>query len=268
VVRLRPGDGEALFLFHPVGGSVGCYAELAPAWSGPVYAFQSRALTGPAGATARLDEEPPDLETMAAGYRDELLRLCPDGPLTLGGWSMGGVLAHEVGRQLAARGGRPCTFMIDSELPDGTATGRELARHLAFLTDLAGGRLPADAARVVSGAATGDLARVASDVAAATGLLPAGTGVAGYERLLRIHAHNLGLLARYRPGRSSAPTLLFVASAGGRPDPEPAWRAVCAELEVERWPVDHYSIVAGGRLVTIADRVTRWTAGVRTRSGS
>ena len=262
VVQLQRGDGEVLFLFHPVGGSVGCYAELARAWPGPVHAFQSPALSGRSEA-ARW----PDLQTMATGYRDGLLRLAPDGPHTLGGWSMGGVLAHEVGRQLAERGHRPCTFMIDSEVPDGAGASGEQARHLAFLTDLASGRLPEDAQATIRGAGPAELARVARDVAAARGLLPQEIDVAGYERLLGVHTHNLELLARHRPGRTSVPTLLFVASAGDRADPVPAWRAVCPDLEVERWPLDHYSIVAGPRLVSIADRVTTWSAGVRNRTG-
>jgi amino acid adenylation domain-containing protein len=256
-VRLNDAEGAALFLFHPVGGSVACYRELAAAWPGPVHAFQSPALAGrtdPAGL--------PDLVTMAAGYREELVRLAPDGPLTLGGWSMGGVLAHEVGRQLAELGRRPCAFLIDSEVPRGPAIDRGYRSHLAFLTDLAGGQAPDGAARTIREADPGEQGRVARDLAVVRGLLPPGTDVPGYERLLRIHRHNLVLLAGYRPGGTTVPTLLFVASAGRRPDPEPGWRAVCRDLEVERLPLDHYSIVADGRQAAIADRVARWSAGV------
>ncbi|MFD0430950.1 phosphopantetheine-binding protein [Streptomyces zhihengii] len=40
-----PG-GRPLVLFHPVGGSVACYRDLAQVWPGPVHAFQSRMLAG------------------------------------------------------------------------------------------------------------------------------------------------------------------------------------------------------------------------------
>jgi amino acid adenylation domain-containing protein len=265
-VRLnRRGDGPVLFLFHPVGGSVGCYARLASAWPGPVHAFQSPALAGRPDPWS-------DLAAMAAGYREELVRLAPDGPLTLGGWSMGGVLAYEMGVQLARAGRRPCAFLIDSEVPRGRALGGEAthgrtdtgerASHVAFLTDLAAGRLAGEAARAVRSADPAQLGRVARDVAVAHGLLPPETDVTGYERLRDVHRRNLALLADYRPGRAGLPTLLFVASAVDRPDPTAGWRAVCGDLAVERFPLDHYGIVADGPLAAIAERVVRWSSGV------
>ncbi len=257
-VCLNRAEGRVLFLFHPVGGSVGCYGRLAAAWPGPVHAFQSPALAG------RLDlAQAPELHALAAGYREELVRLAPDAPLTIGGWSMGGVLAHEVGRQLAERGRRSNAFMIDSEVPvpPGPVVPGAHESHLAFLTDLAGGRLPAGAARAIRSAEPGDLGRVGRDVAAEHGLLPATVDIRGYERLLRVHRDNLAILARYRPGRTDVPTLLFVATANGRPDPVPGWQALCPDLTVERWPLDHYSIVDDAHQVAIAERVARWSAG-------
>ncbi|WP_188316376.1 non-ribosomal peptide synthetase [Solihabitans fulvus] len=256
-VRLKAGAGPALFLFHPVGGSVGCYAELVRGWPGPVHGFQSSALTGRTAATW------PDLGSMAAGYRDELLRLAPDGPHVLGGWSMGGVLAHEVSRQLAGRGHRPCVVMIDSEVPAGAGPDDERTRHLAFLTDLAAGRLPSDTAAAILDADPGALSRRALDAATEGGLLPAGTDIPGYQRLMGVHRRNLELLNGHRAGHSDAPTLLFVASAADRPDPAPAWRALCRDLDVVRWPVDHYAIVSDRRLASIARRITRWLPGAR-----
>lgn len=250
-VTLSSGEGTGLFLFHPVGGSVRAYYGLARRWPGPVRAFQSRALAGG-------DTETPDLAAMAAAYGDELLRLDPHGPYVLGGWSMGGVLAHEVARRLAAEGRQAAVFMIDStvhcdRLPDTAA-----ARHLEFLRDLAGGRTPGAADAALPGAGPAELERAARDIAVAHGLLPAEIDVPGYARLARTHAGNLALLAAHRVAASDVPTLLFVAGKAGRADPVPAWRALCPGIAVEVLPADHHSIMDDEQVAGIADRVAAW----------
>ncbi|MFE7588535.1 amino acid adenylation domain-containing protein [Kitasatospora sp. NPDC057512] len=252
--------GRELFLFHPVGGSVSGYTALARSWPGPVHAFQSRALAR--GTTAVLD---PDVETMAAAYREELQQVSVGGPYLLGGWSMGGVLAHEVGRQLAEQGHEVRVFMIDSDLTEARETATEAARHLEFLGDLAGGRLPEAARTAVLATPPAALTRTAAQVSVAHGWLPAGTDVHQYELLMRVHAHNLAALGRYRADKSDVPALLLVAGAVDRTDPVPAWQDVCPRLDVERWDEDHYSIVAGDRPAAIADRLTAWLGEPRTQ---
>ncbi|HJQ02922.1 MAG TPA: amino acid adenylation domain-containing protein [Jatrophihabitans sp.] len=248
-VPLKDGSGPLLVLFHPVGGSVRCYGELVRTWPGPVHGCQSPLLdAGPCGG-------PAGLEALAADYRAELDRLDHVGrPIVLAGWSMGGVLAHEVGRQLAAEGRCPTVVMIDSTVPGSGSEPSRRPGYLEFLTDLAGGRLPA-AVRSV------DSAQVARDVAVGLDLLPAGSLVADVERLAAVHGRNLELLAAYRPGPSPVPTLLFVATKAHPADPVPAWRALCADLKVVRWAVDHHGIVAEDRLADVGTEARRWLAG-------
>lgn len=252
--------GRELFLFHPVGGSVSSYTALARSWPGPVHAFQSRALAE--GSTAALD---PDLVTMATSYREELERATAEGPYLLGGWSMGGVLAYEAGRQLAERGHEVRVFMIDSDLTEVRVSTTEAARHLEFLGDLAGGRLPAAVRPAVLGAPPDRLTRTALELSVTNGWLPAGTTAEQYDLLLRVHAHNLEALSGYRADKSEVPTLLLVAAGVDRADPVPAWRDMCSRLDVEVWPEDHYSIVAGDRPAAIADRVATWLEEPRVR---
>jgi amino acid adenylation domain-containing protein len=248
-VDIAEGDGQLLWLFHPVGGSITAYAALADAWAGPVRAMQSAGLAG-GGADA-------DLTAMAVRYREELLRRQPAGPHLLGGWSMGGVLAHEVARQLAELGHHPLVFMVDSEVPWEPAPALEdPAAHLAFLRDLAGGSLPFEVA-----AAGDDVAAAARDAAVTAGLLPAGVGLDAYLELQRVHAHNSAVLAAHRPGGWDGPTLLLVAGrVDGRPDPAAGWGRLCSRLEVETWPHDHHSIISAG--AAIADRVAEWSRAV------
>ncbi|MCG6498315.1 amino acid adenylation domain-containing protein [Kitasatospora sp. A2-31] len=252
------GGAPELFLFHPVGGSVSSYPAVARAWAGPVHAFQSRALAE--GTTAALET---DLVTMATAYREELQQVAPEGPYLLGGWSMGGVLAHEVGRQLAERGHQARVFMIDSDLTEVRPTGSEADGHLEFLADLAGGHLPAAVRTGVLDAPEGTRARAAARLAGDHGWLPEGTDEQQYDLLMRVHAHNLAALGAYRPEKSDVPTLLLVAGAVDRADPVPAWRDLCPGLDVEVWPEDHYSIVAGDRPAAIAERVAAWSADLR-----
>lgn len=261
-VRLSDGGGSEagpeLFLFHPVGGSVTSYLELARAWPGPVRAFQSRMLVEGADAPGE-----PDLMAMAASYRQELLELSPEGPYLLGGWSMGGVLAYEVARQLTSEGHQCRVFMIDSLVSEGRMPRTATEGHLEFLGDLAGGRPPAELVAAVSGASPERLTSTARAAAVEHGLLPSEIDQAGYERLSGAHAHNLRLLGAYRPGPCEVPTLLFVAGAqqGSLQGPGAAWRAMCPGIEVEIQHGDHYSIVAGGGLRAISERVIRWLAG-------
>ncbi|MGH3313484.1 MAG: non-ribosomal peptide synthetase [Streptomyces sp.] len=251
------GTGPGLILFHPVGGSVTSYLELARAWPGPVHAFQSRMLVDGVQAAGT-----PDLTTMAAAYREELLDLVPEGPYLLGGWSMGGVLAYEVGRQLTAAGRECRVFLIDSQVAEGRAPRTPAEGYLEFLGDLAGGRSPAGLVAAVGEAREGELASVARAAAVEHGLLPSEIDLAGFERLSGTHAHNLGLLGAYRPGPCEAPALLFVARTrqGDLQGPGADWRAVCPRTEVEFLEGDHYSIVSDGGLRAISERVVRWLA--------
>ncbi|WP_405009714.1 non-ribosomal peptide synthetase [Kitasatospora sp. NBC_01539] len=257
-VRLSGGDaahsaGRELFLFHPVGGSVSSYTALARSWPGPVHAFQSRALAQ--GTTAALE---PDLVAMATAYREELQQLTAQGPYLLGGWSMGGILAYEVGCQLAEQGHTVDVFMIDSCLDQLRETGTEPARHIEFLQDLAAGHLPDAARAAVLDAPRDNLTHTAADVAVRHGWLPPDTGVQQYDLLMRTHAHNLAALGSYRAGKAEMPALLFVAGTVDREDPVPAWRGLCPDLDAEVLPEDHYSIVTGDRPAALAERVTAW----------
>ncbi|WP_447007999.1 amino acid adenylation domain-containing protein [Saccharothrix isguenensis] len=112
VVRLRrTGDEPGVWLFHPVGGSVFCYRELAGLLP------QGRPLRAIASAGLETGHVPhPTVAEQAAHY---LSYLDPDEPAHLFGWSFGAVLAHEVACLLHARGKRDITLtMLDAAFPD------------------------------------------------------------------------------------------------------------------------------------------------------
>src|SRR6185295_7366109 len=98
LVAIQPqGDRPPFFCVHPVGGNVLCYLDLARHLppDQPFYALQS---PEPGG------DQPASIEEMAALYLSELRRIQPEGPYRLGGWSMGGLIAFEMARQLESAG--------------------------------------------------------------------------------------------------------------------------------------------------------------------
>ncbi|MGX1887241.1 non-ribosomal peptide synthetase [Streptomyces sp. NPDC055287] len=245
--------GEEMFLFHVMGGSVAPYVPLARAWPGPVYAFQSR-------PHVDLSDEAfaPDLRAMAAGYAEELLRLKPEGPYLLGGWSMGGFLAYQVACLLRESGHRARVFMLDARITDLRPADSELGRHLAFLVTLALGPPPAGAEESIRAAAPGEAARAARDACVAHGLLPEEVDVAGYERLLRIHQHETEVTAAWRPGPYDGPTLAYVATREPRPDSVDIWRAACPGIDVEPVATDHSGIGRPERQEAVAAHLATW----------
>jgi amino acid adenylation domain-containing protein/FkbM family methyltransferase len=96
LVELQHGTARLpFFCIHPVGGNVFCYVELARALGDdlPFYALQAEGLE--AGSTPLTS-----IEDMAAHYIKAMMSIQPRGPYLLGGWSMGGLIALEMARQL------------------------------------------------------------------------------------------------------------------------------------------------------------------------
>jgi thioesterase domain-containing protein/acyl carrier protein len=91
LVAIRPeGTKPPIFFVHGALGTALPFYELAAQLdeSRPVYAFQS------------LPNDTGSIEALAAAYLADLRRVQPQGPYTLCGLSMGGLVAFEMGRQL------------------------------------------------------------------------------------------------------------------------------------------------------------------------
>ncbi|HST63409.1 MAG TPA: amino acid adenylation domain-containing protein [Longimicrobium sp.] len=93
------GTLEPIFLVHPAGGTVFKYADLARHLGPgrPIYAIQAAGVTDGAEPLRTVD-------LMAQHYLEEVLRLQPQGPYYLAGWSAGGVIAMEMAHRLRAAG--------------------------------------------------------------------------------------------------------------------------------------------------------------------
>ncbi len=110
------GTRRPIFMIHPPGGIVVCYRELAQRLDGnqPLFAIRARGLHG--------SEALPDtLQSMAADYLQAVREVQPQGPYTLGGWSLGGLVAYEMAQQLLQSGESLASLiLLDTTIPEGS----------------------------------------------------------------------------------------------------------------------------------------------------
>jgi amino acid adenylation domain-containing protein len=124
------GTKTPFFCVHPLGGSGSCYFSLSHHLDAdqPFYAIRAPELDGEREPLVRIED-------MAACYIDAVFDIHFRGPYLLGGWSLGGVIAFEMARQLHARGvpvalvalldtQPPGASASTSPLSNGEATGR------------------------------------------------------------------------------------------------------------------------------------------------
>ncbi|MCP4656043.1 MAG: AMP-binding protein, partial [bacterium] len=138
LVAIQPqGSRPPFFCVHPVGGHVLCYAALARQLGSdqPFYGLQVPDDEGALFLT--------EIREMAEHYVEAVREVQPEGPYRLGGWSMGGLVAFEMARQLVEQGREvERLVLIDSRAP-AAAPGRiaeidDVALALVFARDLGG----------------------------------------------------------------------------------------------------------------------------------
>ncbi|QDI72567.1 non-ribosomal peptide synthetase [Streptomyces calvus] len=254
LVPLRAtGELPPLFLVHPVGGHVLCYASLAAALppGRPVHALVARGMREGERPAARIED-------MAADYLDAIAEAGHDGPLLLGGWSLGGVVAFEMARQAALRDGRtPPVVLIDSHAPGRYGPAGAARNEAELIADFAadwerstGTRLAVPAATTAQECRTRLL-----DGARTAGLLDAEDGPAHLARLLDLYGANRAALERYRPDGPHHGRLLVLSAAGTGTDGDAdrGWRHwTTGPVDVRPVPGDHYSLLREPNLTRIA----------------
>jgi thioesterase domain-containing protein len=240
LVRIHAGGGKPpLFLVHPAGGNVLCYAPLARCFAGerPVYGLEA------GGADAG-----ESVEDMGARYAAAIRAAHPGGPYLVGGWSVGGVIAWEVARQLAEAGGAvEMVFLVDT-----AAAGRYPEPDEALLLDLLARDLEAPAAN--RGDAPGEPARARSRLLAELGPERMERAAAGYRRVL-------GAVWRHQPRPAPLPLLYFAAAPPGQlpGDDAARWTALArGPWRVCRLLGGHYEVL--GRPAAIAEQLRRGVA--------
>ncbi|HVJ88924.1 MAG TPA: amino acid adenylation domain-containing protein [Labilithrix sp.] len=225
----RAGTRTPLFLVHPVGGSVFCYRALAEHLGAdqPVYALQSAHFAGGEGQKT--------IEDMARAYIADMKRVQPQGPYRIGGWSMGGVIAWEMARQLEESG--------------------ETTDRLVLLDAHAPELVPIDEP-------SPDKVRVAFEDYMRTNAGDAEWNERASEEVWPAFRDNLIASLRYRPEPSQKPMLVLRASNSPvRLRIEP-WTVLAGDrVEVVDVDADHWTIVTDGVAKGVAQTIARYLEG-------
>jgi polyketide synthase PksN len=104
----RISQGRPVFWFHAAIGGVEAYQGIAQKSGRPFYGIQARGWMNPSDPIHGIPE-------MAAYYTEIIRSVQAEGPYDLGGYSLGGVIAYEVARQLQEMGQTVDTIvMLDS----------------------------------------------------------------------------------------------------------------------------------------------------------
>nr|WP_195911343.1 non-ribosomal peptide synthetase [Streptomyces kaniharaensis] len=199
------GDLAPLFCVHPAAGIAWVYSgllrHLEP--QRPLYGLQARTLTQP-------DTPPAGLGEMAADYLDLIRKAQPEGPYHLLGWSLGGLVAHEVAVRLREQGEQVALLALLDCYPqsDGSAGPLTDQQALAALLDSLGHPVQADEVEAITPERAVELL--------GDGPLT-GTTPERLRALARGFAHHLHLAEEFTPGRYDGDLLFFTATAGKAP---------------------------------------------------
>ncbi|MDA0990534.1 MAG: amino acid adenylation domain-containing protein, partial [Verrucomicrobia bacterium] len=146
VVPLRAsGSRPPLYFVHGIRGDVFNFQELSQALPDDQPVF---------GIRQSPDDIAPETTTvaeLAALYADAILNHQPDGPYALGGYSIGGMLAHAIAAELSARGASISVLAIFDTKPPNLPHGV----HMRMLVPHLWRRMFAHAGRLVTGNVAG-----------------------------------------------------------------------------------------------------------------
>jgi thioesterase domain-containing protein len=254
-----------LFCVHPAGGHVFCYTDLASSLGQdqPFYGLQAREPT---------PDTPPHtkIEALATEYIEAIRAFQPRGPYFLSGWSMGGLIAFEMARQLQQQGQEIALLaLIDSEAPSGQPveyTWIVLLGSFARDIGLSFDKLSVSWEEIGALPPMGQLKLVWSEAKAAN-LVPTEMTLVDFRKLFDAFKANAQMMRTYAGGSYQGRITLFIASTpldyiGIKPedhseyletkphefdhelDPAKGWEKWATEgVDTYSIPCDHYSIV-------------------------
>jgi amino acid adenylation domain-containing protein/non-ribosomal peptide synthase protein (TIGR01720 family) len=213
VVAIQPGGTSTpFFCVHPSGGTVFRYTNLAR-HLGPDQPFYG--LQTPGGAEN--SDAFRTMEDIAAYYIKEMQTIQPQGPYYLGGWSLGGVIAFEIARQLCSQGQEVALLaLFDSYAPTiipqshlHSAVENEDMHDSVLAADFVQrfGLLPVDSDRTAR--TEQEQLLYALKQAKQAHIVPEETTLELFRRLLRLHYINLQALNTYIPQISPVHITLF-----------------------------------------------------------
>jgi len=245
----RDSVSPLTFWPHPVSGAVGCYLPISkllePDFS--LVGLQSADLDGGG---------PPDasIEELAAIYLEVVHRAQPDGVYRLAGWSMGGLVAFEMARQLRTAGHQVAPLiLVDSSLdgspaggtPVGLAPGAQAAQFAAIAAANDGDPLPARGPEFLADIAEDDIVPAIRDWLIEIGTINESVPASVIGHRLRVFRANVSAMQRYRGGTYNGRVVLIQAadSAAVVDDRADRWERLIPHLVTHVLPGDHFSLL-------------------------
>jgi amino acid adenylation domain-containing protein len=273
LVLLREGTGAPLFLTPPIGGNVLCYVELGKHLprGRPLYGLQAAGLQPGSTALASMPE-------MARNYVAAIRQVQPEGPYHLGGWSLGGMMAFEMARQLTRAGHEVDTLVLIDAMTvrHGEPTPvSERRLHEFFLWELLLMARGADSetVEIPTELETDDqIFDFMLATAVEAGVLPSAGSRGLVRRLFEVFVGNWRAFTSYRP-QAYAGTMTLLRAAEPLPamlrlshdrvgtlhrDPTNGWNAYAAGcLEVIEVPGDHLTLTQPPHITAVAAQLAR-----------
>ena len=210
----RPGDTRPVFYcVHPIAGDVSVFFDLARAMM-PTRHFVALQAPG----LRHGDPEPASLEALATLYVDALTNEAT-GPLDIGGYSFGGVVAFEIARQMERRG-LPVRSVVILDTPaptgeiapdEGYSDAQWLWRMLQVRERFHGVNLALTPKDLERAGEHGSYDLVLTRLSEA-GLLPENADVELLFRMASVGRRHYQLYRRYRPAPIQAPIAVIRAS--------------------------------------------------------
>jgi acyl-coenzyme A synthetase/AMP-(fatty) acid ligase/thioesterase domain-containing protein/acyl carrier protein/precorrin-6B methylase 2 len=211
VIKLCHCDGgKNIFLFHPVGGSVFCYGELAKLL-GHKYSVFAVEAAGFSYEKTALNTELHRVEDLAAYYLEEILKIETE-DIVFGGWSFGGLLAYEVSCRYERMGHDAEIVLILDSVADNSRAKQEAGKdEIDLLKSLLQESLGFDE-NVLRSLPRDKRLHYLLKCGEKTGLLPFGFSSVQMDNLLSTYRTNAIAAARYEmPTHSSRKILLIRA---------------------------------------------------------
>nr|WP_228817198.1 polyketide synthase Pks13 [Nocardia transvalensis] len=266
-LRPRPEGSDAVpvLVFHPAGGNTLVYEPLLkrlPADT-PMYGFE------------RVEGS---IEERARQYLPEIRKIQPEGPYVLYGWSLGAVLALQVGQLLREEGADVrwiglLDLAIPAEPEDDSpeARVRRIERYQAFAkkTFNIQGELDREQLEELAAASDEEQLQIVLELVKFSGAKIPG-GVLEHQRTSWIEHREL---AKVQPSRYDGDVVLYLADRyhDGAIELEPryaerrpngGWDEYIPNLEIIHIPGDHLQIVDEPRIATIGADLTKKLAAI------
>jgi len=259
LVELKAGQGPArpLFLIHPVGGYAYCYSELAANLDYP-------------GAVLGLQVDgavPETIEAMARKYLAAIKTVQPEGPFLLGGWSMGGVIAYEINRQLhAAQERADLLLMFDSYCVAGgavdgtrgasTADERSLLESMAAELGITSDGLGEHEKAHLGQKTLEEMLALVLRLGKEQHRLPMHFTLQALKDRFTVTLKNSMALRAYRPLPFQGEIELIRAMENKSTDWSLGWGSVAAKVSVTEQSGDHYRMLRRPHVAPLAKAVT------------